>query len=167
MTFEEAKGAIGSLLLVWADIERSLRQEIARANDGIIPNSVQGAGAALTEWERSVVRAHPSDRLRMKLVANLLAKLCEPRKIRNGICHGLRGVWSSRAGAAAKLNWEINGQQCSIEVEELLAMLGWMSRVPQAVSILSAPVDLSLSGRLRDTAENRQWWSEEFGLTAN
>lgn len=167
MTFEEAKGAIGSLLLVWADIERSLRQEIARANDGIIPNSVQGAGAALTEWERSVVRAHPSDRLRMKLVANLLAKLCEPLKIRNGICHGLRGVSSSRAGAAAKLNWELNEQQCSIEVEKLLAMLGWMSRVPQAVSLLSAAPDLSLRGRLRDTAENRQWWSEEFGLTAN
>lgn len=167
MTFEEAKGAIGSLLLVWADIERSLRQEIARANDGRILPCIQGAGSALTEWEFCVAKEHPSDTLRIALVADLLVKLSEPRKIRNGICHGLMGISSSRAGAAANLYWELNGQQCSIEVEELLAMLGWMSRVPQAVSILSAPVDLSLSGRLRDTAENRQWWSEEFGLTAN
>ena len=58
VTFEQISGSLGSLLLLWAAIERQARQEVARVNDGILPRSAFGISAVLTAWE-AVVDAVP------------------------------------------------------------------------------------------------------------
>lgn len=156
-------GAVGSLLLVWAGIERSARDEVIQAHGGL-PKSAHSIAGLLRDWERTVIAGHPATSLCPLLARSLRAKLQEPLGIRNGICHRLIGVWAAREDMTAALHWEINGEKHSISWEDLQASLSWLSKIRLAFSIISNSSLESLGNRAIDNAENREWWLTEFGL---
>lgn len=137
VTFEQISGSLGSLLLLWAKIERLARDEVAQIHGGCLPKSAYGIAAVLNAWEAAVVAARPEVPLRALLAATLRAQLQEPLNVRNGICHGLVGISSTHGGRPATLIWEINDVKRGITWEELQATFAWLSKVPFAISTIS------------------------------
>lgn len=162
VSYERISGSLGSLLLLWAAIERSAREEVVRAH-GSLPKSAHGIAAALKCWEATVKDAQAPATLGPRLAEVLRADLQAPLAIRNGLCHGLTGFSAESPETPAKLEWEINGQAHSIGWKELQACFSWLSRVPRAIWMISAQFGGSTDRRI-DTPENRQWWFSEFGL---
>lgn len=163
VTFEKISGAIGSLLLVWAAIERSARDEVVRVY-GEVPKRAHGIAAVLRTWEGTVFNAQPANSLGPALARTLCARLQGPLEIRNGICHGLTGISAAQGKTPAMLWWEINDEKKSISWDDLQATLGWLSKVSFAFATISDPRWDCLGSRAMDNAENRDWWLTEFAL---
>lgn len=164
VTFEQISGSLGSLLLLWAAIEREARQEVARLNDGILPRSAFGISAVLNAWEATVVQQHADQAFRSLLASKLRAQLQEPLNIRNGLCHGLLGIFSDLHGKPAALTWEMNEVRSHITWEELQASFSWLSKVPDALSMISKSSAEKPGNRMKDSLENRDWWLAEYGI---
>ncbi len=164
VTFEQISASLGSLLFLWAAIERAAREEVARVHGGCLPRSAHGIAAVLGTWEAIVIAAHPEASLRALLAAQLRADIQKPLSIRNGLCHGLIGISSGRGGRTATLTWEINDMERSITWEEMQGTLGWLSKIPWAISMISSSQPERVGARMTDTPATRQWWREEFGL---
>ncbi|PTE15351.1 hypothetical protein C5F44_05995 [Fuscovulum blasticum DSM 2131] len=60
--------------------------------------------------------------------------------------------------------WEINDKERSITWQELQAMFRWLSKVPFALSMISASSAEQVGSRMLDNTENQEWWLAEFGL---
>jgi hypothetical protein len=165
VTFAQISGSLGSLLLLWAAIEKAARQEVARVNDGSLPRSAHGLSAALNAWEATVVDRCPEEAFRSRLASKLRAQLQELLKIRNGLCHGLLGASAAHQGKPAALMWELNGEEHHITWEELQASFGWLSKVPHALSMISKSSAERPGNRMTDTPANRDWWRAEYGIT--
>ncbi len=164
VSHEQASASLGSLLLLWAGIERAARDEVARIHGGCLPKSAHGIARVLDAWHDSVTGDRQAGSLRGVLAAALLDRLKEERRIRNGICHGLLGISGEQGGRSATLSWEINGARSSIPWEQLQAGLRWLSRVPSAMSTISRSSVEEPGSRMIDTSENREWWRAEYGL---
>ena len=65
VSFEQIRGSLGSLLLLWSAIERAARKEVARAHDGQLPKSAHGIAAVLNAWEAAVVARQDASPLRI------------------------------------------------------------------------------------------------------
>ncbi|MCE7797200.1 hypothetical protein LWE61_11585 [Sphingobium sufflavum] len=161
VTYEKMSGSLGSLLLLWAAIERSAREEIIHVH-GCLPKSAYGIAAVLRTWESMVTARQPVVPLRLLLAATLRAQLEGALTLRNGICHGLNGISSAHGDTPATVQWEMNGAKQSMSWDDLQASLGWLSKVPAAIAIISDRS--SLETGLLDTIENRRWWRVEFAL---
>lgn len=164
VTFEKASASLGSLLLLWAAIERAARDEVARLHDGRLPKSAHGIAAVLNAWEAAVIAFRPEAQLRASLAAALRAELQEPLNIRSGLCHGLVGISAAQGGQAAKLMWELNDETRSITWDELQRTFSWLSKVPAAMSMISTSPAEHAGSRMTDNSENRKWWLKEFGI---
>lgn len=164
VTYDRMSGAVGSLLLVWAGIERSARNEVIQAYGGL-PKSAHNISGLLRTWESTVIAGHPAASLCPSLAKVLHAKLQGPLAVRNGICHGLIGVWAAGEDRTAALHWEINGKQHAIEWHELQASLAWLSKIRGAFSIISSASIEGLGNRAVDNPENREWWLKEYDLS--
>jgi hypothetical protein len=163
VTYERISGSPGSLLLLWAEIERSARQEVIRAH-GHLPKSAHGIAALLRIWADTVAERQADASLSALLVATLRTKLQDSLKVRNGICHGLIGISSARGDAPATLTWEIAGQEHCVTWDELQSSFRWLSKVPLAISLISNSLPESRGSRMIDSSENREWWLSEFAL---
>lgn len=163
VNFDKISASLGSLLLLWASIERAARDEVI-AVYGHLPKSSHGIAATLRTWEATVVERQPATSLCPSLATTLRADLQGPLDIRNGLCHGLDGISAAQGDAPATLRWEMNGRKHSISWEELQASFGWLSKVRSAFSIISSPSLERLGSRGIDNEENRQWWLAEYGL---
>lgn len=84
VTYEQISASLGSLLLLWAAIERSARNEVARIYGGCLPKSAYGIAAVLNAWEAAVIATRPEAPLRALLASTLRTELQEPLSIRNG-----------------------------------------------------------------------------------
>lgn len=166
VTYETISGSVGSVLLVWSRIERSARDEVMRAH-GCVPKSVHGAAAVLKLWESTVIADQPATSLCPLLAKALRAQLRGPLDIRNGICHGLIGISAACEirNETAALQWEIDGEKHLIYWDELQASLGWLCKIPSAISIISNVPMIGVGSRFIDNAENREWWLTEYGLS--
>jgi len=162
-SYDRISGSLGSLLLLWAAIERSAREEVLRVH-GHLPKSAHGISAALKCWEATVTHAQVPATLGPRLATSLRARLQGPLDVRNGLCHGLTGMSSAWGETPAQLEWTIDDKAHRIGWEELQASFGWLSRVPRALSLISDPRSGRATDRRIDTPENRQWWLAEFGL---
>lgn len=162
--FDQIRGSVASLLLLWSTIERSAREEVARVNGGAVPKSAYGIAAVLGAWEDSVAAKRPTISLARSAAGQLNARLPAHLRVRNGICHGLDGVSSAHDGHSARLTWTINGERGSIEWDDLQTSLRWLSRVPRAIWIISRSSSTAIGNRLLDDPQNREWWMAEFGL---
>lgn len=160
VTYEKMAGAVGSLLLVWAEVERSVRDEIKP----IHKKKAHGIAAAFDAWRDAVIASQPAKSLCPLLAIAIRTQLQGPLDIRNGICHGLRGISTATEKRPAMLSWEINGKGHSISWEALQASLSWLSKINRAVWIVSNHSSDHAGNRLEDNAENREWWRAEFGI---
>lgn len=163
ITYERLSASLGSLLLVWAAVEKSVRNEVVRAH-GFLPARAHGIAAVLRTWESAVVESQPATSLGPLLATTLRSRLQRPLDIRNGLCHGLTGISAATEQMPAALHWELNDEKHSICWGDLQEQLGWLSRLPRAVSVISHPSLERLGSRATDTAENREWWRSEFAL---
>ena len=163
VTYDMLSGSLGSLLLIWANIERCAREEVIRAHGGL-PKPAYGIAALLDNWKSRVIAAQPATSLCPSLATLLRAELQAPLDIRNGLCHGLIGIYSAHQDTPAKLHWELRETERSISWDELQASFAWLAKVPRALSIISNPSLERVGSRAIDNAENREWWLTEFAL---
>lgn len=163
ITYDKISGSLGSLLLVWSMVEKSVRDEVIRFH-GFLPPRAYGIAAALRSWESSVFAAQPATSLSPLLATTLRGQLQGPLDIRNGLCHGLVGISAANEKMPAQLHWELNDEKHSICWDDLQACLGWLSRMPRALWIISNPSLERPGSRATNTAENREWWRSEFAL---
>lgn len=154
---------MGSLLLVWAAVEKSLRHEVVRVH-GSLPKKAHGIAAVMRTWELMVIEAQPAASLGPQLATTLRGQMQRPLEVRNGVCHGLAGILLPTEQMPATLHWEINDQKHSICWDDLQLHLGWPSRIPHAVSIISNLSMERLGSRAKNTAENREWWRAGFSI---
>lgn len=162
-TYEQISQSLGSLLLVWARVEKSVRDEVVRVHDPL-PKTIRGFATLLRTWEDDVIKSQPDTSLSPLLAKAVGKKLQRLREIRNGLCHGLVGISAASERAPAELHWETDDKKHSICLGELRQHLDWLSALPRAVSIISNPHTGHSISRTEDTAENRQWWHAEFSL---
>jgi hypothetical protein len=155
--------AIGSLLWLWAEIERAARKEVLRAHDGILPTSAHGIAGMLNCWERTVVQDRKNQPFRAALASRLRVQLQSALNIRNGICHGLDGVSAAHGTEPGTLKWTVRETRHSITWDELQVLFPWLSKVPGAMQML-AYADQSPHSRMVDRSENREWWVNEYGV---
>lgn len=163
VTYDMLSGSLGSLLLIWARIETSAREEVIRCH-GHLPKSAHSISALLRVWESTVIAGQPATSLCPSLAKTLCAQLQKSLHIRNGLCHGLIGISAAHKEAPAKLYWKLNGEDHSISWEELQELFARLSQIPRALSIISNPSLERIGSRATDTAENREWWLTEFAI---
>jgi hypothetical protein len=164
VTFEKMSGSLGSLLLLWAAIERSARKELAGLSSGTVPKPVHGITAVLRDWEKAVIAMQPADSLAAMLTSTLLTQLLDDIKTRNSLCHGLTGISAAQGQAPAALTWEKNGEEGGVSWPVLQASLSRLSRIPNAISMISRPTSQGVRSRMEDNVENRAWWLAEYDL---
>lgn len=164
VSYEQMKASVGSLIILWSRIERTGREEISRANGGILPKSAHGIAMTLSAWEASVIDRKNVEPLRALLAAGLRARLKDSLDIRNGICHGIVALSASYNDEPATLSWEFKETKHSLSWSELQEMFSWLSKVPRAMNMISHTESESIGNRISDTPENRAWWMAEFGI---
>ncbi len=163
VSIRDMQACLGSLLFLWADIERELREQVAR-RCGMVPRPAHGIAACLRSWRGNLPHANDTEQLRGRLADSLIQQLQPALKMRNGLCHGLTG-YSSGSERSAQLLWRLNGEAGRVSYEELQNSFSWLARVPRAFSVLSMPSAVGKFDRCVDTTENRQWWQAEFSLS--
>lgn len=163
VSLDEVRGSLGSLLLLWSDIELSVRREIARRN-APVPKPGAGFVATFGTWIKLFTGKQKDAPLRAMAAQALRVELEQQRKVRNGICHCLTGYSATSGATPATLTWTVGGADCSITYQDLQARLCWLSRVPRAMSVISGSPFGGSQCRLTDNPENRTWWSAEFGI---
>jgi hypothetical protein len=130
VTLVQMKGAIGSLLFLWSDIERSLRAATQTELFASNRKSVHLISQALDVWSERVLQAGVDRPLQTELCQQLVRHLREALAIRNLVCHGLIG-YSAEAphrSQEAHLLVERDGSTRVLTWGELQAMFEWMSR---------------------------------------
>ncbi|WGT48660.1 hypothetical protein [Thioclava nitratireducens] len=164
VSFEQIRGSLGSLLLLWSRIERAARAEAAGAHDGQLPKSAYGIAAALKAWEATVRDAQNASQMRTLLATTLRNQLQYPLDIRNGVCHGLVGLSAATDNHPATLIWELNEETRCITWQELQDIFAWLSKVPSSIAMISNHSQEMIGSRFIDSLENRIWWRSEYGL---
>lgn len=166
VTYDQMKGAIGSLLLLWASVERTARETVSQARGGTMPRSAQSISGLLNTWEVTIANDRSFRPFHAMLASRIRAQLQGPLSIRNGLCHGLVGVSAAYGGEPAKLYWEVRGKQSSITWDEIQPILSWLARLPRAMTMLSSASASAAGQPVRTEQElpDPQWWIKEFGI---
>jgi hypothetical protein len=162
VSINDLMACLGSLLFLCSDIERVLREQVAR-QQGTDPSQFHGITACLRCWRSGIRDTENSGDFRAELADALVEQLQHAITMRNGLCHGLTG-FSSGCEQSAQLRWRLNDCEGRVSYKELQDLFKWMSRLPRAFLVLSSPSVDGKFSRCVDTAENRQWWQTEFSL---
>lgn len=163
VSFGQVCASLGSLLYLWCAVERTLRDNVASLYGGELPRSAHSISSILKVWENAMRERQDSLPLCGLLVSSLCAQLRQLLNIRNGVCHGLRGISGSDANQSGSVTWELNGEEHSVSWEELQTSFAWLSKVPFAVEIISR----SRPEMMIDTPGTRAWWESEYGLSSS
>jgi hypothetical protein len=150
--------------LLWSDIERAIQKEIRSSCGGQLPKKAHGIKAALNTWRDIEIGKLERSDFHKRIIFTLYAKLQDSLDMRNGFCHGCVGISLGKDGLTSIITWEFRGENHEINHDELLTILGWLSKITFAIEVVSAPRVLTVGCRLVDTYENREWWRTEFGL---
>jgi len=140
VTFDQIKGTVGSLLLLWSRVEKALTASIRTLHAGEVPKTAHGIGKSLNVWSTRVMRGHGGRQLQKQICKQLVKHLKEALEIRNFVAHGLIGIAASfdRPGEAdAHLTAELNGEHRVFTRQELEEMFAWMSRAPELIACLA------------------------------
>jgi len=139
----DMQACLGSLLFLWADIEREMRDQVVR-HCGMVPRPSHGIAACLRSWRSSLPHTNDIRQFRGRLADSLIQQLHPALKMRNGLCHGLTG-YSSGSERSAHLLWRLNGEDGRVSYEELQTLFSWLARIPQAFSLVASRVWLEFS----------------------
>lgn len=147
VTFDQVKGAIGSLILLWSDIERELVASIRKMHAGEMPKSAHGILGSLKTWSHRAMRQESDDDLHAQLCRRLVDLLEDALTIRNLVCHGLIGIHAQigPTDVEAHLTVELGGDKRILRWDELQEMFAWMSRTKWLIRDLT---DVALSENL-------------------
>ena len=163
--YEQISATLGSLLFLWANIERQARKDLAQANGGEVPKSAHDIDAALKAWVKlQCEAAHSEGSLRPELALAILAQLKRHLDVRNGFCHGLLGASAGYHEQQAHLILELNGLKNRITWDELQATFSSLSKVRRAMDMIGSEGQGKVTGGLRNADQNRAWWRSEFGI---
>jgi hypothetical protein len=157
-SFDDMQKAVGSVIRLWVRIEQTAQELVGGPSAQVRPF------VALLETWASQFEMEDQP-LRTALVRKLSSDLRQARKVRNGICHGYCGIVSATDIQEARLSWHHEGRENSLTWNDLQVHLAWLSKVPNALHILACG-DMGRYGRLVDSAENREWWVAEYGVSA-
>lgn len=164
VSYAQIQSSLGSLIMLWSNIERTVREEVASAHHGQLPKSAHGIAAVLNAWEAVVRNAHNASPFRTLLALSLRAQLQDHLDVRNGVCHGLVGISASYDNRPATLTWELNDKTRSITWQELQVNFSFLSKAPRAIQMISKHGREVPGSRLIDSPETRKWWRSEYGL---
>lgn len=163
VTCERICGTVASLLFLFARIENEAREIIGRVGGPESLSKVIGARGTLQVWKKLLLQdreVRPEEAL---LAERLWTQMQESLDVRNGICHGLIGASAERGGAPATLSWRVEDSIMSRTYDELQEMFAWLSRIPQAMAMISHAVCAADPSKLRPLPK-RDFWESEFGI---
>lgn len=163
VNYERICGTVASLLLLFSRIEDEARELIERADGSDRLKSIRGARGALREWRSTILAQQETRPFEAQLADALWEQIQGPLDIRNGVCHGLCGVSAGRGDTEATLSWRVQGRTKSTTYSELQEMFAWLSKVPQAMAMISHAVGCVNSTRLRPFPK-REFWESEYGI---
>lgn len=162
--FDSLRGGIGSLILLWSRIERAVKKEILACCGEPLPKSVNGIKSALDRW-RDIEEGKPeTSDFHKIIISKLLTKLQYALDMRNGFCHGCVDISVGMDGQSGMITWTFKEENHKISYDELTSILGWLSKIPFLIQMISRPRVIKAGCRFVDTHENREWWRIEFGL---
>ena len=163
VTYERICGTVASLLFLFASIENEAREVVCKAGSSKDLTKVFGARGVLLVWKTLLQKdreARPEEAL---LAERLWAQIQEPLNVRNGICHGLIGASAEWREVPATLCWRGKDGTISLTYDELQDMFAWLSRIPQAMAMVSHAVCAKDATKLRPFPK-RDFWESEFGI---
>ncbi|MBS0565178.1 MAG: hypothetical protein JSR87_12120 [Proteobacteria bacterium] len=139
VTFDQMKGVVASLLLLWANVERALATSIQTLQQGEGPKRTHGIARLLDVWSALVTQGADEQQLRRQIGQRLVDHLKESLEIRNFVAHGLRGITSGtdEPVGEAHICAEMNGQRRVFTWQELQELFAWMSKVPWLIADLT------------------------------
>lgn len=156
-------GTVASLLFLFARIEGEARAIIAKVKGPECMSNVLGARATLLTWKDLILQDRERRPEEALLAEQLWAQMQGPIDVRNGICHGLVGAsgeWDDNPGV---LHWRAKDGAKSMTYAELQEMFAWLSKIPQALSMISHAVLTKDASTLRPLPE-RDFLASEFGI---
>jgi hypothetical protein len=139
VTFDQMKGAIGSLVWLWSEIEKELRVAIQRLQSDDPPKPVQGIRRSLDVWSTFILDVEQGRELQIHLCTRLKDALTEALAIRNLVCHGLIDITAKLhpTGREAHLTVELSDDRRILTWSELETMFGWMSQAKWVIRDLT------------------------------
>lgn len=139
ITLEQMKGAVGSLVFLWSDIERALRAAIQTELFAGNRKSVHLISQALHVWSERVLLAGAGRSLQSELCQRLTILLKEALVVRNLVCHGLIGYSADLPDRSqvAHLRVELGADSRVLTWDELQAMFQWLSQSGWLISDLT------------------------------
>lgn len=142
VTLDQMKGAVGSLLFLWSQIERALGASIDALMDGGTTKRPHGIAQNLDHWRTEIQNRTGRSGLADELCIRLTDDLCEALAARNLVCHGLIGYTArlTPLDEEACLTVELNGIARKLSWTELQKMLKWMSQASRLIGDLTISV---------------------------
>ncbi len=147
VTYEQIRGTIGSMVWLWAEIERALKRAIVSL--GHEPR--HGISRNLRLWSGLVGSDAPERASQVALRDRVVWHLAESLRLRNALCHGISGISAQRQDAPAFLTVQSDDRPPErLEWDRLQAMFAWMSRCDEII------VSLTEAAREADPARRAQ-----------
>ncbi|MFN3993580.1 MAG: hypothetical protein ACK4IU_11805 [Tabrizicola flagellatus] len=163
VSYERICGTVASLLLLFARIENEAREIIEKAGRTDRLKKVRGARGALREWRDSILEKQESRPYEAQLADALWGQAQGPLDVRNGVCHGLCGATASLGDTEANLTWWVHGGTQSMTYSELQEVFAWLSKIPQAMPMISHAACVQDASKLRPLPA-LDFWATEFGI---
>lgn len=136
-THRSLREAVGSLLFVWAQLERALRREVAVLDPEAQPRGIAQLIAAWSAGHAKRLNGRPSD---LDFVNELAATMVFALDIRNRLAHGICG-WS--VDEAGWIETELNGTVTRTTLADLHAVMDRIntlsSHLPRVTSFSIQP----------------------------
>ncbi|MEI2805240.1 hypothetical protein [Albidovulum sp.] len=152
----DIKEAIGNLVILSAKLEQTLAAEIVVLGGGIAPHY---AGQKLAVWKALHDAAGIGRPRHAQIVDALHPLLCEALRVRNGICHGLRGYCADPSGfEPVSITFDLDGVTETVSWARLQAIMqllattwSWAGRL----TIAARRPDLAGISNIYDDFEQR------------
>jgi len=138
-TYDDIRGTVSSMLFLWASIEAALADAMDKLFGGEPPKSAHRISARIDLW-LEMMEQHTAGNARLiNICKTLVQHLKVSLRLRNMICHGLRGAAASnaRTGEPAHVLVQLDGQVRKIYWQEFHDMFSWMSRTHWMIAELT------------------------------
>jgi hypothetical protein len=137
VTFEQMKGAVGTLLYLWSGIERELAVAIRKQPGNERPC---GISRSLDVWSQQVALSGEHRPLQTQLCDRALNRLRDALVVRNLVCHGLIGIAAQgyHGSDDAYITVELGADRRILTWQELQAMFKWLSHMKFLISVLTS-----------------------------
>ena len=155
VTFEQMKGAIGSLLFLWSQIEKELADSLSVLQDDRLPKATRGIARSIDLWSGEIQRRAGQDVLTNQLRNHLVDHLREALNVRNLVCHGLIGI-TARIGSAdaeAHLTVKLDDVTRTLSWTELQSLFERMSKARSLIRDMT----MAASNPVRGNALLQNW----------